>query len=160
MGATVDTALGDININQGILAFQTTTNCMGDTAKTVTIASAGTLNFYSTTAIMNKNAVLGGGTIWAENGSGAQNTFSGPITVNSAGGIFNAGDASHTTAVMTLSGPITGAGGVTKNGPGTVFITGTPGYAGNTTINTGTLQINSGSAVTLHAITGAGAGRR
>jgi autotransporter-associated beta strand protein len=58
---------------------------------------------------------------------------------------------------LTISGAISGAGGVTKNGPGTVFITGTPGYLGSTAISAGTLQINSGAAVTLHAISGAGA---
>ncbi len=111
---------------------------------------------------MNEKAVLNGGTIWAESGTGSQNTFAGPISVNSAGGIFDAGGnlvggtAVKPTAVLNLTGPISGAGGVTKNGPGTVFITAAPSYAGSTTINDGTLQINTHSAVTLHAITGAG----
>ena len=162
MATTVDTALGDININQGFLGFQTSTNGMGDPNKTVTIASGAALEFYSTTNAMNKKCVLNGGTIWGESGTGTQNTFSGPITVNSAGGVFDAGGgltggAAKPTAVLTISGAITGPGGVTKNGPGTVFITGTPGYLGNTAISAGTLQINSGAAVTLHAISGAGA---
>ena len=37
-----------------------------------------------------------------------------------------------------------------------MFITGTPGYLGGTAINAGTLQINSGTPVTMHAISGAG----
>jgi autotransporter-associated beta strand protein len=162
VATTVDTALGDININQGFLGFQTSTNGMGDPNKTVTIASGAALEFYSTTNAMNKKCVLGGGTIWGESGSGTQNTFSGPITVNGAGGVFDAGGgltggAAKSSAVLTISGTISGAGGVTKNGPGTVFITGTPGYLGDTAISAGTLQINSGAAVTLHAISGAGA---
>jgi autotransporter-associated beta strand protein len=163
VAATVDTALGDININQGFLGFQTSTNGMGDPNKTVTIASGAALEFYNTSNAMNKKCALGGGTIWGEsNTSNTQNKFSGPITVNSAGGIFDAGGgltgaAAKPTAVLTISGPITGPGGVTKNGPGTVFITGTPGYLGPTAISAGTLQINSGAAVTMHAIAGAGA---
>ena len=161
MTATVDTALGNININQGFSGFQTSTNGMGDPSKTVTIASGAALEFYNTTNVMNKKCVLNGGTIWSESGTGTQDTFAGPITVNRAGAVFDAGDgltggAAKPSAVLTLSGPITGAGGVTKNGPGTVFITGTPGYLGNTTISAGTLQINSGGAVTMHSISGAG----
>jgi autotransporter-associated beta strand protein len=157
VATTVDAALGDININQGTLAFQTTTNGMGDPNKTLTIASTGTLDFYNTVSTMNKKIVLNGGTIWAESGSGTNNTISGPVTVNNFSGIFTTGDASRPTAVMTLSGSISGPGGVTKNGPGTVFITGTPGYLGATSISAGTLQINSHAAVTMHAIIGAGA---
>ncbi len=37
VGATIDPALANININQGVLAFQTSTSSMGDPTKTVTI---------------------------------------------------------------------------------------------------------------------------
>jgi autotransporter-associated beta strand protein len=162
VATTVDAALGNININQGILGFQTGTNSMGDPNKTVTIASGATLELYNTTYMLNKKCVLNGGTIWAESGAGTQNIFSGPITVNSDGGIFDAGGgltggAPIASAILTLSGAITGVGGVTKNGPGTVFITRTPGYNGNTIVTAGILQINSHAAVSLHAVTGAGA---
>ena len=64
---------------------------MGDPNKTVTIASGAALEFYNTANAMNKKCVLNGGTIWGESGTGTNNTFAGPITVNSAGGIFDAG---------------------------------------------------------------------
>ncbi len=163
VAAAVDAALGNININQGILAFQTSTSSMGDANKTVTIASGGILSFYNTTNTMNKKCVLDGGTIWAESGTGStQNAFSGSITLTSGGGVFDAGGAlagglnTHSDAILHITGPITGAGGLSKTGPSTVFITGTPSYTGSTNIAAGTLQINSHSAVSLHAITGAG----
>jgi autotransporter-associated beta strand protein len=162
VATAVDAALGDININQGILAFQTSTSGMGDPNKTVTIASGAALNFYSTSNVMTKKAVLNGGTIWGESGTGAQNTFAGPITANSQGGVFDAGGnlvggtTVKPTAVLNLSGPITGAGGITKTGPGTVFITGSIGYDGNTAISDGTLQVNTGNATVMHAVSGAG----
>ena len=64
------------------------------------------------------------------------------------------------TAVMTLSGPITGVGGASKTGPVAVFITGLVNYAGDTAVNTGTLQINTPSATgtsALHNVSGAAA---
>ena len=75
------------------------------------------------------------------------------ITLESAGGIFNTN--SYT---MTLSGLISGAGGLQKVGPGTLILGGTNGantYLGATTISVGTLQlckddaIPQGSTVTL-----------
>ncbi len=158
VAATVDPALANITINGGFLGFETSTNGMGDPSKTVTVNTGGTLHFYGTTNTMTKQCVLNGGTIWSANSA---NTFAGPINITSAGGILDAGSgltggAPSGSATLTLSGPITGSGGVTKNGPNTVFITGTPSYGGGTTINQATLQINSGGSVTLHAITGAG----
>jgi autotransporter-associated beta strand protein len=158
----VDAALGSININEGIFCFQFESSSMGDPSKTVTIAAGATLGFTSVSQTMDKVCVLDGGTIWAMNGySASQNTFAGPISVDSAGGTFDAGSglvggSPTPSAVLHLTGPITGPGGVTKNGPGTVFITGTPGYDGNSAINAGILQINTIGSPVLHSVTGAG----
>jgi autotransporter-associated beta strand protein len=60
---------------------------------------------------------------------------------------------------MSISGNITGTGGLTKSGPGTAIITSmNVNYNGNTAINEGTLQINSGvgAAIDLNAVTGTG----
>ncbi len=70
VATTVDTALGNITINGGILGFQTSTNGMGDSTKTVTVNSGGVLEFYQAANTMNKQCEIDGGTIWAENGAG------------------------------------------------------------------------------------------
>jgi autotransporter-associated beta strand protein len=149
VGTAVDAALGDIAISQGTLGFQTSTNSMGDPTKTVTVAAGATLNFYNTAAVMTKIATLSGGRIWAESGTGGQNTFAGPVTLNGSGGIIEASSG----AVLTLSGAVGGAGGLTKNGAGTVTLSGSNTYAGATTVNAGTLVITrpftTGAAVTL-----------
>jgi autotransporter-associated beta strand protein len=49
--------------------------------------------------------------------------------------------------VITLQGTISGPGGLTKQGPGTVILTGINNYGGVTTISAGTLQINAFSAL-------------
>ena len=98
------------------------------------------------------------------NSASTDNTVSGAVTIASTGGQFNAGGvrddyAANPAAIMTVSGNITGAGGLTCPGPGTVIITSSSvNYGGSTTINSGTLQINSpaGATVALHAVSGSG----
>jgi autotransporter-associated beta strand protein len=148
VAASIDAALANITISQGTLAFQTGTNSMGDATKAVTIASGATLGFYNTTAAMSKVASLSGGRIWAESGTGSQNTFNGPITLSVVGGgIVDASSG----AFLTLGGAISGAGVLAKNGAGTVTLAGSNSYTGATNINAGTLILTqpftSGSSV-------------
>ena len=159
VGANVDAALGNITINQGILSFETSTTSMGNSTKTVTVASGATLGFFNTTTVMNKFCTLNGGTIWAESDAGSQNTFSGAITAGSAGGVFDAGGVltggtPNSAAVLNITGPISGTGRITKNGPGTVVISNaTNSWGGGTTINAGTLVANGNlpGAVTVNS---------
>jgi autotransporter-associated beta strand protein/T5SS/PEP-CTERM-associated repeat protein len=57
------------------------------------------------------------------------------VTLNAGGGTF---DTNGNNA--TLAGAIGGAGGLTKVGVGTMTLSGTGTYIGNTTVNAGTLQ--------------------
>jgi autotransporter-associated beta strand protein len=147
VATTVDPALANITLSQGILAFQTSTSSMGDPTKTLTISPGATLDFYNTIAVMSKVTILNGGTLWAESGSGTQNTFAGDITVTSSGGTFDAGSAltggtAHPTSVLTLSGPITAsAGALTKNGPGIVTLSNPADTFSAMTVNAGTLNL-------------------
>ena len=70
VGASLDPTLGNINVDQGVLAFQTSTTSMGDSSKTLTIATGATLGFFNTSNTMNKLCTLNGGTIWGESGHG------------------------------------------------------------------------------------------
>jgi autotransporter-associated beta strand protein len=147
VGATVDAALGNININQGILSFQTSTTSMGDPGKTVTVASGAALGFFNTSNVMNKLAILTGGTIWAESGTGNQNTFAGSITLNGVGGTLDTGSpltggSPNPNAVLNITGNIAGAGSLNKSGGGTATLAGTNSYTGNTNVNGGMLVLN------------------
>jgi outer membrane autotransporter protein len=60
------------------------------------------------------------------------------ITLDSGGGTL------RTTADLTASGVISGAGALTKTGSGTLTLTGANSYTGGTTIGAGTLQLGDG----------------
>jgi autotransporter-associated beta strand protein len=118
-----NTYSGGTNLNGGILAVNSDMNL-----------GTGALSFNGGTL---EALAAGGGIVSSK-----------AITLNSAGGTFlaDAGTAS------TLSGPLTGAGSWTKNGPGILTLTGTNTYSGGTTVSAGTLQIGNGG--TAGSITG------
>jgi autotransporter-associated beta strand protein len=87
---------------------------------------------------------LGGGTVGAEaNWSSSLNMnltgVNGPVTFNPAGN------------TITLSGALSGAGGLTVAGGGTLDLSGANSYLGDTTVNAGTLQLDQ-TGSTLGAI--------
>jgi autotransporter-associated beta strand protein len=162
VGANVDAGLGNITINQGILAFQTSTSSLGDASKSVTINAGATLGFYNSTGALSKLATLNGGAIWAESGTGTQNNFLGAVTLGAAGGTLYAGGAltggsANAAAVLKITGNITGSGALTKNGPGVVTLAGSNSYSGGTMVNAGTLVLDRSftSTTTVSVATGA-----
>lgn len=70
--------------------------------------------------------------------------FSGAITLNRR--VYLTSSTTGPSAV-DFQGDITGAGGVTKAGPGTVLLTGAKSYAGATTVASGTLKLGSANAI-------------
>lgn len=82
-------------------------------------------------------------------------TTTGTINFTLAGDVVIAADGT-----LNLATPITGANGLTKNGTGTLIISGTNAQTGVTNINAGTVQLSgtgkiSGNSVTTNIRTGA-----
>jgi autotransporter-associated beta strand protein len=100
----------------------------------------------------NKSINLGGGTVGAfSNWSSTK-----PMTIIGTGGnvIFDTLDSvdSVTARTISLTGALSGAGGLTKTGAGNLVITGANTYTGATNINAGTLQVgNAGTSGSLGA---------
>jgi autotransporter-associated beta strand protein len=89
-----------------------------------------------TTATGNYAINLGGGTVGAEaSWSSSLNMnltgLNGPVTFNPAGNI------------ITLSGVLSGGGGLTVTGAGTLDLTSASSYMGSTTVNGATLELDS-----------------
>jgi fibronectin-binding autotransporter adhesin len=74
-------------------------------------------------------------------------TASGAITVNNATIEVEAGDT------LTISGEVSGSGGVTKTGDGTLVLSGSNSYSSATTVNAGTLEAASASALSSNNAT-------
>lgn len=83
---------------------------------------------------------LGGGTV------GATANWNSSLNMNLTG---NNGSVTFDTAAntITLSGSLSGNGGLTKIGNGTLRLSGANSYAGDTTVNAGTLQLDRTSSI-------------
>ena len=107
-----------------------------------TTINAGTLNVRADNNLGGASGGLtfGGGTL--QFGSAFNLTGTRAITLNAGGGTINTNGFS-----TTISQAITGAGGLSKTGAGTLTLTGTNTYAGGTTITAGTLQLGNGGSL-------------
>ncbi|HOX03938.1 MAG TPA: autotransporter-associated beta strand repeat-containing protein [Candidatus Paceibacterota bacterium] len=136
VGASVDAALSNIDVQQGMLSVETTTTSLGNPSATLTVAAGATLQLYNTTTPWDKRFLLNGDGITAtiNNGSG-DNTIAGPVTLN-GDCVFNAGGSS-----LTLGGQIGGNGNLIKTGTSALFVNGNAANTGTTIIQGGVLYI-------------------
>jgi autotransporter-associated beta strand protein len=144
VGTTVDPALGDITIQEGVFGIQTTTVSLGgvgDSTKTITVYPNATLELWNLGAAspLNKTIVLrDGATIWNENGVSA---LDGSVAVQ-GDDKFNIGGTS-----LTLNNVVSGSGGLTKTGSGQLILNAANTYTGATVINTGTLALTDTGSI-------------
>jgi autotransporter-associated beta strand protein len=150
----IDGALGDINVQEGVFAIQTSTTQVGDSNKTITIFGGATLNVYRlTNNPLNKRLVFqDGAMMYSENDS---NVIVGPVTL--AGDVaFNVNSAGGAPALLFVNA-LSGAGGLTKTGLGPLILAASNSYSGRTWISTGAValigagSISSSSNITIAA---------
>jgi outer membrane autotransporter protein len=138
---TSNTVIGTIPVGQVPIfpGICSNGNALLATGLTFTARTSGALVCTLASGPMGSpGPVFTGGTLQF---AGANITSALPITLQSAGGTFdtNGNDA-------TLSGSISGAGGLTKIGAGTLRLAGASTYAGATAVNAGTLQAGAVNA--------------
>ena len=119
---------------------------------------SGGTNFNGGIVAVNSDSNLGTGPLSFNGGglealaAGGGITTSKAITLNAGGGTVFA-DAG---TISTFSAAISGAGSLTKNGLGTLNLTGENLYPGGTVLNAGTLTVNSAQALGLGNVTVSG----
>ncbi|HEY5915366.1 MAG TPA: autotransporter-associated beta strand repeat-containing protein, partial [Verrucomicrobiae bacterium] len=142
VGVAVDSALGDVDVQEGTFGFETTST-LGDATKTMSLAANTSLRLWNlaSTNAFYKPLVLGGGTANnIDNGSGT-NTITAPVTLTAQSTWNIAG-----TSLAVYSG-IGGAGGLTKAGSAPLYLYGTNSYSGPTLVSGGKLVLDANASI-------------
>jgi len=159
VGVSVDSMLGDVDIQKGVFGIQTSTvstsGGFGDPTKTITVHSGAQLETWglgASTPLPKQIVLQDGATI--QNDSGVT-VISGNVSMT-GNALFIAGGTS-----LSFSAPISGSGSVIKGGSAILEFAGTNNYTGATSVTNGTLEIDgitAGSGVTVDGGTLAGIG--
>jgi fibronectin-binding autotransporter adhesin len=154
VGVSVDPALGDIEIQGGILDIEAATTSLGNTASNLLVDPGATLQMFAITNLLNKVITLGGdgaaNTLSATSGS---NNIVGPMAITNDC-IFNVNNAAVS---LTLNNVITGPGKITKVGLGLLTLSGnSPSYAGGLQLNNGSVVVSGTVSNALGMTAGAG----
>jgi fibronectin-binding autotransporter adhesin len=141
-------AAGFIKAGPGTLTLANTSNSYSG----ITTVSGGTLA-VATLANGNANSSIGNSSNDSSNlvlqTTGVLNYLGGTTSTDRgftlASGVGGIG-VDNAATTLTVSGTATGAGSLSKTGPGTLILSGTNNYTGGTTVSAGTLQAGSPSA--------------
>ena len=151
-GLVPNTYSGGTTVNSGILHLGAIVGGVSPVCSNpvgtgpVSLNSGATIEFDR--VIADNDLITNGGTLFTPNGWGAM--WTGPITLNAT-------LTCNTPYQFVCSGAVSGVGGLLKTGSGPLVLSGTSNYSGNTTVNAGTLQMNSanlannGSTLTIAA---------
>ena len=119
-------------------------------AATIANGSGNTVNVLSnigTTTLASPISLLGQGAIYFTGENGSSVTLTGPITANTFNTtLVSTGIGAGTNTTLTVNGGITGAGGITKVGAGTLVLENANSFAGTTFVSSGVLRLTGSVA--------------
>ncbi len=124
-----------------------------------TLITAGTLQLANSLALQNSTLNYNSGSLTFASGltaatiaefTGSQNLTLNNLAVTPAGVTLTTGG---NNATWTYGGMLSGLGGLTKAGSGTMTLTGNNSYSGATTVSAGELQLNAGGVINDSSVT-------
>ncbi len=115
---------------------------IGTSGGTLTITSSGVTNNSANAEILNVPVLL---TNAAQTLSAAAGNLTLGQSVDNGGNLLTVADGGFNT---TISGPVTGNGGLTKTGSGTLTLGGANTYSGATTVSGGMVTVNGTGVIT------------
>lgn len=140
-----NTYSGATTVSQGVLSV-TVDNALGTTGGGTSVASGATLDFNGVNYTATEALTVNGGAL-ANNSSTIHSTFAGAITLGASGSTVSVPTSDRR---LKLSGNVGDGGsafGLTKSGSGTLFLSGTNTYTGQTSISSGAIHLEGGAAI-------------
>lgn len=145
VGTAVDPMLANVDVQNGTFDFEANTTGLGNPASTLSVEAAGIFEMWNATNQLNKNISLNSGsTLLSASGN---NTIVGPMTFNGTDNV------AVTNSTLTLSNAISGTGVLVKSGTSALTVAGTDAHSGGTTINDGSLILNTISSDPNNVVT-------
>lgn len=124
------------------------------TVSSLTFGGTGSTSTSTTSVTTGTGTLtLGGNVTYNATNNPAGSTISGNLALGGSTRTFNVGDSTTAATDLTVSAAISGSAGITKNGTGTVLLSGLNSYTGATTITAGTLVVGSNSALGTGTLT-------
>ena len=150
--ASFTVAIQGGSVSPGSVTFNNSANAYTITGGSINGVATLTKNGSNTVILASNNTYSGAttinaGTIQLGDGTNAAGSFGPAPVVNDAAIVTNYGANN-----ATLANNVSGTGTLTKNGSGTLAVTGAITSSGTTTINTGTLQLSGAGSLANGAV--------
>jgi len=155
-GSTTVTGTGSLwNMNAGTLSIgqAVTTGTNTGQGNSLTVANGGQVTTGGLILGSTNNWVTIDGGAIAAGANGNLMSGSGYAYVRAGGAVLGSGTFSSTVSVPIVEDPTSTGGGVTKNGSGTLTLTGSNSYTGGSTVSSGTLRTGNVNALGTGSLT-------
>jgi autotransporter-associated beta strand protein len=148
LAGAIGGAGGLTKVGAGTMTLSGASTYLGGTTVNAGTLQAGAANVF---APASAHTIANGATLNLAGFNQSIGSLAGAGAVTLGAATLTTGNDNTST---TFSGAISGTGGLTKIGTGTLLLTGTSNYTGATTVNAGTLSVNgsiASSALTVNA---------